>query len=86
MASNLGGNKVKKSIVERLFRENNGGNENIRHVQANTLSGNETSLMLRSLGTWRRGVQCVRVGILTDGMLMRVEEKRIMGINAWQRR
>ena len=24
MAGNLGGDKVKKSIVERLFRENNG--------------------------------------------------------------
>jgi len=42
--------------------------------------------MLRSLGTWRRGVQCVRVGILTDGMLTRAEEKRTMGIDAWQRR
>ena len=86
MAGNLGGNKAESSIVRGHKRRTIGKREHRACAQANALSGNETSLMLRSLGTWRQGVQCVRVGILTDGMLTRAEEKRTMGIDTWQRR
>jgi len=54
MAGNLGGNKAESGIVRGHKQRTIGKQEHQARAQANALSGNETSLMLRSLGTWRR--------------------------------
>ena len=59
-ASNLGGHKAESGHEERTIEKR----RHWGHAQANALNGNKTSLMLRSLGTWRRKGAVWRSGYL----------------------